>query len=125
MNIMKEPVNRGAAVELDGLGHFSQTIAKQIRNSLQPVLDGILMKKQHLRSSGNAAVAVQKVNTSRIKEVMIFPVGCKAASGMVRRTAAVSPSSMRLRQEAPAPVPLQEHPFMRENTLGILQIVKC
>ena len=72
---MKEPVNRGAAVELDGLRHFSQTIAKQIRNSLQPVLDGILMKKQHLRSSGNAAVAVQKVNTSRIKEIMIFPVG--------------------------------------------------
>ena len=72
---MKEPVNRGAAVKLDGLRHFSQTIAKQIRNSLQPVLDGILMKKQHLRSSGNAAVAVQKVNTSRIKEIMIFPVG--------------------------------------------------
>ena len=72
---MKEPVNRGAAVELDGLRHFYQTISNQITNSYHPLLDIILINKQNLRSSGNAAVAVQKVNTSRIKEIMIFPFG--------------------------------------------------
>ena len=123
---MKEPVNRGAAVELDGLRHFSQTIAKQIRNSLQPVLDGILMKKQHLRSSGNAAVGVQKVNTSRFKVVMLLPVGLLSR----QRHGAPHSSGLSLVNAFAAgsrqlQFPLQEHPFMRENTLGILQIVKC
>ena len=121
---MKKPVNSSTAVKLDGFRHFSKAVAQQVRNSLKPVLDGILVEKQHLCGPCNAAVAVQKIDTGRIKQIVVFPVslqrcqrqGAPHSSGLPFVNA-LAAGSCQLQ------FPLQEHFFMRENALGILQIV--
>ena len=59
MRLMEQPVDGGAAIKFHGLRHFSQAVAQEVRDPLQPVLDGVLVQIQYLRRSGNAAVTIQ------------------------------------------------------------------
>ena len=74
---MEQTVNAGAAVELNGLRHFSKPEAQKVGDALKAVFDGVDMQIQRLRRACNAAVTVEKVHTGGLEQIKVFPVGLK------------------------------------------------
>ena len=78
---MKQSIDGCTTVKVDGLRHFPQAKAQQIGDSLQAVLDRVLVQVERLCRAGNTAVAVQKVDTDCMEQVLILPVRLQRRQG--------------------------------------------
>ena len=78
---MKQSIDGCATVKVNGFGHFPQAEAQQIGDSLQAVLDRVLVQIKCLRRAGHAAIAVQKVDTGCMEQVLILPVRLQRRQG--------------------------------------------
>ena len=71
---MKKSLDRHRLIQLDSFRHSVRSVPQQVRNPLNPVFYGILMKIQQLRRPGHTGFPVQQIGAQGIQKGPLFVV---------------------------------------------------